>query len=311
MKQFEYEKVNTPQEASEKLLATEGETESRLIAGGTALVIMMKEGILAPDRLIDISKVKSMRGISYDEKTGLKIGSMTTHLEIEQSEIISNYYPSLKEAFHTIGNVRIRAVGTIGGNLAYAEPQCNPPAILGALAAIVHTSGVEGDRAIPADDFILGIFDSALKPGEVITEISLPPPKPKSACTFNKFTTKSETDKPTSTVATYLQMDSAMKKIVDCRIVVGAVGPKTYRCPNAENFAKVQSVSELDCAKTADLAAEEFEVMDDLYGPSWYKKPVVDEPYGPSWYKKQVTKTIIRDSLNKTINVITGGVRSQ
>lgn len=298
MKQFEYERVNTPKEASEKLLETEGEKESRLIAGGTALVIMLKEGILAPDRLIDISKINTMRGISYNEKTGLRIGSMATHLEIEQSEVVSRYYPSLKEAFHTIGNVRIRTVGTIGGNLAYAEPQCNPPAILAALDAKIHTSGVEGERSIRADDFILGIFESALKPGEVITEIALPPPKPNSACTFNKFTTKSETDKPTSTVATYLELDAAKNKIVDCRIVVGAVGPKTYRCPNAENSVKnAISASELDCSKAAALAAEEFEVMDDLYGPSWYKK--------------QVTRTIVRDSLKKTVDTITRGHKSQ
>ncbi|MDG6997397.1 MAG: xanthine dehydrogenase family protein subunit M [Nitrososphaerota archaeon] len=298
MKQFEYEKVSTPLEASEKLLAAGEDQEFRLIAGGTALVIMMKEGILAPDKLLDISKVKSMRGISYDEKTGLRIGSMTTHLEIEQSEIISRWYPSLREAFHTIGNVRIRTVGTIGGNLAYAEPQCNPPAILAALGADIHVTGTEGDRTAPADSFILGIFESVLKPGEVITEVTIPPPRPNSACSFYKFTPKSDTDKPTSTVATYLQLDPVLKKALDCRIVVGAVGPKTFRCPNAESFVKsAENVSTLDCAKVAELASDEFEVMDDLYGPSWYKK--------------RVTKTIIRDALKNTIETITRGSQTQ
>ena len=298
MKQFEYEKVNTPIEASQKLLETKEDQGSRLIAGGTALVIMMKEGILAPDKLLDISKVTSMRGISYDEKKGLRIGSMSTHLEIEQSEIVTRLYPSLKEAFHSIGNVRIRSVGTIGGNLAYAEPQCNPPAILAALGAEIHVASAEGERAVPADQFILGIFESALKPGEVIIEVTIPPPKPNSACSFYKFTPKSETDKPTSTVATYLQLDSSLNKVVDCRIVVGAVGPKTFRCPNAEEFVKnVKGIAELDFAKVAELASEEFEVMDDLYGPSWYKK--------------KVTKTIIRDALKKTLSTIAGEARSR
>ncbi|MDG6924299.1 MAG: xanthine dehydrogenase family protein subunit M [Nitrososphaerota archaeon] len=297
MKQFEYEKVSTPLEASEKLVTAPDDQEFRLIAGGTALVIMMKEGILAPDKLLDISKVKSMRGISYNEKKGLRIGSMTTHLEIEQSDIVSKLYPSLRDAFHSIGNVRIRTVGTIGGNLAYAEPQCNPPAILAALGADVHMTGTEGDRTVPADSFILGIFESVLKLGEVITEITIPPPKPNSACSFYKFTPKSETDKPTSTVATYLQLDTTLKRATDCRIVIGAVGPKTFRCPNAESYVKsAQSVSALDCAKVAELAGEEFEVMDDLYGPSWYKK--------------RVTKTIIRDALKKTIETITRGTHA-
>ncbi|MCL5068040.1 MAG: xanthine dehydrogenase family protein subunit M [Thaumarchaeota archaeon] len=298
MKQFEYEKVNTPIEASQKLLETKEDQESRLIAGGTALVIMMKEGILAPDKLLDISKVTSMRGISYDEKKGLRIGSMSTHLEIEKSDIVARLYPSLKEAFHSIGNVRIRSVGTIGGNLAYAEPQCNPPAILAALGAEIHVASTQGERAVPADEFILGIFESALKPGEVITEVTIPPPKPNSACSFYKFTPKSETDKPTSTVATYIQLDSSLNKVVDCRIVVGAVGPKTFRCPNAEEFVKnVKDIDELDFAKVTELASEEFEVMDDLYGPSWYKK--------------KVTRTIIRDALKKTLGTIAGETRSR
>ncbi|MGI0079629.1 MAG: FAD binding domain-containing protein [Nitrososphaerales archaeon] len=288
MKHFQYIQAASPAEASSKISQL-GEDEARVIAGGTALVIMMKEKVLTPKILIDISQIKSMRGIAYSQDKGLSIGSMATHLEIESSPFVAAHYPSLKDAFHTIGNVRVRTVGTIGGNLAYAEPQCNPPAILSALDAIVHTKDSLGkERSIPAGEFILGIFESALKPGEMITHVTVPAPRVHSACSFYKFTTKSSTDKPTSTVAVYIELDRNHKRAIETRIVVGAVGPKTYRCLKAETFVKESSdIQSLDFKRAASIAAGEFEPMDDLYGPAWYKK--------------EVTESIIRDLLRKTI----------
>jgi len=107
LKSFEYLKMGSPLEASQKI-AELGEDDARVIAGGTALVIMMKERILSPKVLLDISQVESMRKISYSSEQGLSIGSMVTHLEIESSPDVMEHYPSLREAFHTIGNVRIR-----------------------------------------------------------------------------------------------------------------------------------------------------------------------------------------------------------
>lgn len=291
MNPFEYEKANSIEDASAKILQESGGEESRLIAGGTALVIMLKENILSPKRLVDISQIEDLRKISFDETLGLKIGSMATHLEIESSEVVSKHYPALKEAFHTIGNVRVRAVGTIGGNLAYAEPQCNPPTILSALNAEIIVKSVEGERTIPAERFIKGIFEADLQPGEIISHIIVPPPMPSSTCTFFKFTQKSETDKPTSVVAIYLQSDPKKTRAQECRIVVGAVGPKTFRCKRAEEYVKSHDFSTIGYSNVSNLASEEFEVMDDLYGPSWYKK--------------QVTKTIIEDSLRKSILALT------
>jgi carbon-monoxide dehydrogenase medium subunit len=292
LKKFKYTEVNSPEEASSKILEV-GEDDARLIAGGTALVIMMKEGILSPKLLVDISKIQSMRKISYDARKGLDIGSAVTHLEVEKSEEVSKHYPALRDAFHTIGNVRIRAVGTVGGNLAYAEPQCNPPTILAALGASVNVKGLSRERSIPAEEFVKGIFESALEPGEVITSVTIPPQRPRSACSFYKFTTKSKTDKPTSTVSVYLEADSNLTRAVDARIVVGAVGPKTYRCRRAEESVKdAPEFDSLNYEKIAQEASEEFEVMEDVYGPASYKK--------------KVTISIIRDALKKTVNAVGG-----
>ena len=255
---------------------------------------MMKEDIVTPKVVVDISKVKSLKTISYDGEKGLTIGAMSTHLEIEQSPLVAKHYPSLRDAFHTIGNPRIRAVGTIGGNLAYAEPQCNPPAILAALDATIWILGKEGPRSVPADGFIKGIFESDLQPGEVITHVTVPPPRPRSAAGFRKFTTKSESDKPTATVAIYVQLDKRKKKVEYCRVVVGAVGPRTFRCPGAEEVVLgAKDIDSVDYSEVARVASSEFEAMDDAYGPEWYKK--------------QVSASIIRELTAETISMARSG----
>jgi carbon-monoxide dehydrogenase medium subunit len=288
LNEFNYVLASSPKEAASKITEL-GEEDARVIAGGTALVIMMKEKILSPKTIIDISQIATMRGITYSPENGLWIGSMTTHFEIETSDAVAKYYPSLKDAFHTIGNVRVRIAGTIGGNLAYAEPQCNPPAILAALGATIHVQNSSGrERAIPASGFIRGIFESALEAGEIITSVTIPPPKPRSASAFFKFTTKSSTDKPTSTVAIHIEVDQSLDRVLDARIIVGAVGPKTYSCVKAAQLVKESPIKSLDYAKVASIASNEFEPMDDLYGPSWYKK--------------KVTESIIIDTLKKTIS---------
>ncbi len=264
------------------------DSETSLIAGGMVLVIMMREQIVSPKTLVDISGLEELRRISYDEKEGLSIGATATHLQIESSAQVARHYPSLREAFHTIGNMRIRSVGTLGGNLAYAEPQCNPPAILTALDAQVHVLGPNGKRAIPAEDFVRGIFESALEPGEIITHVTVPAPRPRSAAGFYKFTTRSETDKPTAVVAVNVELDPTMMKVADCRIAVGAIGPKTYRCFEAEKMVKsAVGVDAMNYAGVARRALDEFEVIEDANGPAWFKK--------------QTTAVIIRDLLSETI----------
>ncbi len=258
------------------------------------MVIMMREKIVTPKSLVDISKLQELSGISFDEKVGLTIGAAATHLQIEESPYVAKHYPSLKVAFHTIGNVRIRSVGTLGGNLAYAEPQCNPPAILAALDAQVHLLGPKGRRMVSAEDFIRGIYESALEPGEIITQVTVPPPKPRTASGFRKFTTRSETDKPTAVVAATVELDPPMKRVADCRIVVGAVGPKTYRCFGAEELVKsAEGARSIDFSAVSKKATEEFEVIEDANGPEWFKK--------------QTTAVIIRDLLAKTVDQALGG----
>lgn len=263
--------ASTTEEALAELKNSEG--EASLIAGGMVLVTLMKERVLSPSRVIDISKIPELRKITYDEKEGLSLGATATHKQIEEFPAVVKHYPSLREAFHTIGNVRVRSVGTLGGNLAYAEPQCNPPAILSVLGGKVHVVGPGGPREIPAEDFVRGIYESALEPGEIIVRVTVPVPNPRSATGFYKFTPKSETDKPTAIVAVYVELDEPLRSVVECRIAVGAVGPKTYRCLGAEEqVRKSRGLDAIDFDAVVRTASGEFEVIEDANGPAWYKK---------------------------------------
>jgi aerobic carbon-monoxide dehydrogenase medium subunit len=279
-------KASTVAEAVQKL--KNPEDEASLIAGGMVMVIMMKERIVTPKTLVDILKIPALSKISYDERDGLTIGATATHRQIETSPFVVKNYPSLRDAFHTIGNVRVRSVGTIGGNLAYAEPHCNPPAILSALDAQVHVVGQKGQRTIAAEDFVRGIFESALEPGEIITHVTVPAPKPRSSSGFYKFTTRSATDKPTATVAVCIELDPSMKRVYDCRIAVGATGPKTYRCSRAEEMVKAASGTDnIDFAAVGKKASQEIEIIEDADGPEWYKR--------------QTTAVIVGDVLRKVV----------
>ncbi len=258
------------------------------------MVIMMRERIVTPRTLVDISALPELSNISYDDTEGLTIGATATHLNIERDPQVSEHYPSLKLAFHTIGNVRVRSAGTLGGNLAYAEPQCNPPTILAALDAKVHLLGPGGKRDVPAEEFVRGIFESALEPGEIITHVTVPPPRPGSRTEFRKFTARSETDKPTAVVAVNVVLDAQGGRVTDCRIVVGAVGPKAYRCREAEELVKgARETRDIDLAAVAAKAKEEFEVIEDANGPEWFKK--------------QITAVIIGELLERAMGLAPKG----
>lgn len=263
--------VFTPRSVSDASLFLEkNQKDARPIAGGTATVIMMKERILAPNYLIDLKKLKHLSYIKFNKVKGLCIGSLTTHRSIETSRAVAENYPALREAFASIGNVRIRNAGTIGGSLAYAEPQCNPPTILAALGAEVVLAGVKGIRRVDAHKFITGIFETKLKPNELITEVRIPRMPSGSSCKFLKFTTRSEEDKPSATIACYLQID-AKHVCSAARLVVGAVGPRIYRCKKSESILIGKRLTNRLLADASEVCTDKIEALDDIYGSPWYK----------------------------------------
>src|SRR3970282_125511 len=151
--------------------------DARVIAGGTSLLIMMRQRLLMPKVVISLARIPKFDRIAYNPKDGLRIGAGARHRDIELSPIVKRHYPLLHETFRKVAQPRIRNMGTVGGNLATGDPLTDPGASLIALDAAVTLTSSKGQRIIPLDEFFIDYYQTALEPGELLTEIHVPPPQ--------------------------------------------------------------------------------------------------------------------------------------
>ena len=154
--------------------------DAKAIAGGTALLTLIKHGIFVPKTLINLKKIQAASDITYDAQTGLRIGALTTILDIEASPIVRQHYTVLAEACHVVANIRIRNMATIGGNLAHGDYQSDPPTVLVALEAVVELLSRNGMRQMKLSEFFKGSYETAIEPGELMSALIVPPARPSS-----------------------------------------------------------------------------------------------------------------------------------
>lgn len=179
---FEYKKVGSVEEAIAEISSGKGQ----LLAGGHSLLPSMKMRLSQPERLVDISKIPSLKGIK-EENGQITISAGTTHHEIEHHELIKKHLPFFAEAAGMIGDLQVRHRGTIGGSLAHADPAADWPASVLASDASIEVRGSNGARTIKATDFFTGIFTTQLEEGEIITAIRIPIPEEGSKMKYLKF----------------------------------------------------------------------------------------------------------------------------
>ena len=173
MIKFDYLEPESLEEAF-GLLAQHGEG-AKVIAGGTSLIIWMRQRLLAPKVVISLARIPNFDGISFDQKEGLRISAGARHRDIELSPIVRQYYPLLHETFRKVAQPRIRNMGTVGGNLAGGDPLTDPGASLIALDAEVILSNGKRERRVALEEFFVDYYQTALEPGELLTEIRVPP----------------------------------------------------------------------------------------------------------------------------------------
>jgi carbon-monoxide dehydrogenase medium subunit len=170
--EFDYYEAESVQEALDLLDEHSGE-EVELLAGGHSLLPAMKTGLSSPDVLVDISGVEAMRGIEIDSDT-LSIGAMTRYSEAADSDDVAEHAPALADAVRQVGDVQVRNRGTIGGNLAHADPAADLPGAALASDVTLVAEGPDGEREIPADEFFLGMYMTDLGPDELLTRVEVP-----------------------------------------------------------------------------------------------------------------------------------------
>ncbi len=247
--------------------------DARPIAGGTALLTIIKQGLLRPTTLVNLHKIKGGREIIFDTRQGLAIGGLASIYDVETSPLVRQHYPALAQACHVVANVRIRNMATLGGNLAHADHQSDPPTVLAALNADVELMSAGGKRQLNFLDFILGSYETALKPGELVTGVSIPSPPTGAQSAYIKFTTGSSGERPCAGVAAFVALQDGVCR--ELRVAIGAVSPRPVRICAGEEMAKNKELAAELIDRVAAEAGRAVDPVDDIRGPAEYKRHLV------------------------------------
>jgi carbon-monoxide dehydrogenase medium subunit len=247
------------------LLSTE-DPAVRPISGGTALMLMMKAGVLRPTRLVSLEKV-GMNEIRTGPGGELQIGAMTSLRTLERSDLVKSGWSVIARTLRTLSNVRVRNVATVGGALAHADPHMDLPPLLVALGARVEVEGKNGKRMMPVEELYAGYLENTLKRNELITRLDIPA-LGKHRAAYLKCTTRSADDWPALGIAVVLGAS-------EIRLVVSAATDKPTRLISAEKVLSGKTVNEKLLKEAGEAAAEEVQIESDNHGSAAYKKQLL------------------------------------
>lgn len=269
---FHYHRASTLKEALS--LTDKQRDDYKIICGGQSLLILMRQGLVAPANLIDIKGVREMSYIDYDPKKGLTIGAATTHREIEKSRLVKKHCPVLAEMEKNLASIQTRNWGTIGGNLAHGDPAGDPAPILIAANATVKIASLEKKRTLPLEDFFTDIFEVALEEGELLTEIQVPVPPKKTAVTYEKFNIIKNQQGIVSVAVSITMADDG----VGCkgaRIVLGAAAATPLRAKEAEQMLTGKKIDTKLLENAGQKASEECDPVSDIHATETYRRYLV------------------------------------
>ena len=245
-------------------MLTEFGTDATIYAGGTELLVVMKERLIHYPHLVNIKTVPGLDEISVDGDS-CSIGALATHRVIERSPIVRQYLPLLAELEANVANVRVRSTGTIGGNLCFAEPHSDPATLLMAWDASVVLESTAGRRDVPLSDFFTGLLETDRRQDEIMTSIRIPLPVPAGSA-YERFKIH---ERPTVTVAVTLTMNG--DTVADARIVIGSVCDRPTRVLAAEQCV-IGQVPSIAAASAAAIVHDTIEPTEDKFESTDYKR---------------------------------------
>ena len=273
-----------PSELAEAMgLLADPETEAHLVAGGTALVPLLKLGYIQPAVLVGMRRLPGLRGIAVRDGA-LVIGSLTTHNEVSESALVRAAWPLLAIACAAVGTIRIRNQGTLGGNVVHADPNQDPPPALLVLGASARVAGPGGERVVPVRDLFVDIFQTVLEPGEILLELRVPPVSPGCRVAYHKFLPRSQDDYATVSVAGLIHMDGD-RRVVDARVAVAGVGTR----PILADGVGAALVGEVPTAERIAAAAA---MVDEVIDP-------ISDARGSAEYKRAMTRVWVERTLGE------------
>lgn len=267
---FEIHQPASAHEASQ-MLAHYGE-EAGIYAGGTELLLAMKHSVLRYRHLIDVKVVPGLNSIELRDGK-LEIGATSTHRSIERSALVQHNQPALAEMESQVANVRVRATGTLGGNLCFAEPHSDPATLLLVLGGKVTTEGASGARELPVGELIGGAYASNLQSREILTKISVPCAKPGHRTAYMKFQVH---ERPTLGLGLWLDTPDNGRTFTAARVAVGCVCPFPIRDAEAEKLM-IGPRQEVEgrLPEAADALAAAAELISDHEGSAEYKRHLI------------------------------------
>jgi carbon-monoxide dehydrogenase medium subunit len=262
-------------------LLSEHAGDARILAGGSELLLLLKMGVIAAEHIVDIKKIDGIDGVEYDpQASALHIGALATHRTLENSEIVRRHFPLLTEMERDLANVRIRNVGTLAGNLCFAEPHADPAALLAAYDAVVTLRSAGGQRRVPIKDFFTDYYETTVQKNEMLTDIEIPELPDSFRGSYLRFCPG---EWPMVTVALLTQW--ADGACAEARLALGCVGPRPIRVSEFEQTVRGKPADELavHADDLAEIAARSCDPLADLWGSVEYKR--------------QIVKNLVRDAL--------------
>ena len=261
---FDLHRAGSVEEARELLVRYED--DAAVICGGTELLLLLKLGFAAYGHLVDIKGIAELGGIRADDGA-LVVGATATHREIERSPLVLDRLPALAAMARRVANIRVRSVGTLGGNLCFSDPHSDPATFLLALDAEAEYEG----RRVPVADFFVGPYQTALEHGQLLRAVRIPVPPAGTAVVHKKLAFH---ERPAATVTCALR--AVEGRVEEARIAVGSVGARAVRASEAERGLAGAGVEDAEAlAKAAELAAEASEPVEDANGSADYKANLV------------------------------------
>ncbi len=274
MKPFKYLSPTTVDEAID-FYGKHSET-SKYIGGGTDVIVKLKEEWMKPDFLISLKKIQTLSELHRSDVTGeLSIGAMVTHATLEKSLMIQNEYPIIYDAVSNIGSLQVRNVGTIGGNLINAVPSADGAIPLIALDGTALLHGPDGERSVEVKDLFIKPYETVLKPGEILTKITIAPQQANTGSAYIKFGRRAAMELPLIGVGVLLTLGDDKETCTKARICLGVAAPVPMRAYGAEKLLVGKKIDEKILIKAGKLAADESKVRDSVRGKAWHRREMI------------------------------------
>ncbi len=242
--------------------------EARAIAGGTTLVILMKQRALHYPYLVDLQSIPGLNQI-VEEADGIRIGALVTHRSVELSPLVRNSFPVVANAFSTIGNVRVRETASVGGNLAHADYRLDPPPPLLLLKSTVTLFGPRGSRVIPLKEFFTGMYETALESGEILVDVKVPYMPAGSKAVYLRHSALSANDWPCLGVAALVSKDNG--RVQELRLALSGLAATPVSVDGLE-FARERLLDDSVVDRISSVVDAQIVPFSDLRGSEWYKR---------------------------------------